>query len=43
MDWENMHRRRLKFTLGVPFIYQRYKTKKAQLIKAKYDDTITDF
>ncbi|CAJ1072834.1 telomerase protein component 1-like [Xyrichtys novacula] len=34
MEWETAGRKRLRVTLGVPFVYRLYKTKKAQLIKA---------
>ncbi|XP_061587905.1 telomerase protein component 1 isoform X2 [Cololabis saira] len=33
-EWESTKKRRVKLTLGVPFIYRLYKIKKAQLLKA---------
>ncbi|XP_049888722.1 telomerase protein component 1 isoform X1 [Epinephelus moara] len=34
LEWDTAPRSRMRVTLGVPFIYRLYKTKKAQLIKA---------
>ncbi|KAM4557504.1 telomerase protein component 1-like [Fundulus diaphanus] len=33
-EWQTCTKRRMKVTLGVPFIYRLYKNKKAQLLKA---------
>lgn len=40
MDWETTERKRIKVTLRVPFICRLYRKKKAQLLKAKYDNLI---
>nr|XP_019966151.1 PREDICTED: telomerase protein component 1 isoform X1 [Paralichthys olivaceus] len=34
LDWETTDKKRVKMTLGVPFICRKYKLKKAQLLKA---------
>ncbi|XP_042353328.1 telomerase protein component 1 isoform X2 [Plectropomus leopardus] len=34
LEWETTPRRRIRVTLGVPFIYRLYRAKKAQLLKA---------
>lgn len=38
MEWETTSYKRMKVSLGVPFIYRIYKLKKAHLLKAKYED-----
>lgn len=38
MEWDTTPRSRLRVTLGVPFIYRQYRTKKAQLLKASQKD-----
>ncbi|XP_058486983.1 telomerase protein component 1 [Solea solea] len=42
LDWEKTNRSRLKVTLGVPFIYQKYKARKAQFTKANQRLYTTD-
>ncbi|XP_070774707.1 telomerase protein component 1 [Enoplosus armatus] len=34
-DWDTTPRSRIRVTLGVPFLYRLYRTKKAQLLKAR--------
>ncbi|XP_034470517.1 telomerase protein component 1 isoform X4 [Hippoglossus hippoglossus] len=34
LDWETTDKKRVKMTLCVPFVYQKYRLKKAQLLKA---------
>ncbi|XP_053293523.1 telomerase protein component 1 isoform X3 [Pleuronectes platessa] len=34
LDWETTKKKRVKMTLRVPFVYQKYRLKKAQLLKA---------
>lgn len=38
--WDTTRRRRIKVTLGVPFICRIYRKKKALLQKARYENTI---
>jgi len=40
LEWETTPRSRLRVTLGVPFIYRLYRTKKTQLLKAKYGNLL---
>ncbi len=37
-DWDTTPRSRIRVTLGVPFIYPLYRRKKAELLKATYEN-----
>ncbi|XP_076004494.1 telomerase protein component 1 isoform X2 [Genypterus blacodes] len=42
MNWETEKRQRLRVTLGVPFIYRLYRTKKAALLRANQRNYTVD-
>ncbi|XP_061775591.1 telomerase protein component 1 isoform X2 [Nerophis ophidion] len=42
LDWETANRKRLKATLGVPFVYHLYRMKKDQLLKANQKQYTVD-
>lgn len=40
LEWDKAPRSRIRVALGVPFVYRLYRLKRAQYIKAKYENVL---
>lgn len=42
-EWDEAPRKRIRVTLGVPFVYRLYQIKKKEFLKAKYESVYVIF